>query len=394
MLLVTSDLPYDSVRHGGGQLTVNLVRHLSREHELTLLSFLREEDEPFLEETRRWFSAIHTVPARRGWGSRFRRLGMLLRHPYPVVATHSRRMIERVRELSSSGEFDLVQFEYFHMGQYLPFVPREVRRVLVLTDVVTPVLRQQIRIARGLNKARLYREWELSRYWEKWFAIWAGTVFTLSLKDRRTVDSWDVGVKTAVLPPLLGEEFFRVSREPAGSGEILFVGAMHRPVNRDAAEILRDRVLPRVRETRPEARCLVVGQGSPAGLRTRPEHGFIVTGGVESLRPFLERADLFAAPLRAAGGIIVKILQAMAAGVPVVASRCANAGIGARDGKEILLADEPARFAGAAAELLSNPERAREVGEAGRAFIRRHFDPAGVKLKIDRLYRRVLEKQS
>jgi len=386
ILIVTSDFPFAAIRHGGGRLTFNWVKHLSRNHRLSLVSFLRDGEQPHLEAAREWFSEIHAVPARRGWLSRARRLNLLWRQPYPVVACHSRRMLELVRDLSSSGRFDLVQFEYFQMGQYLPFVPAEVPRVLVYHDVVTPVLRQQIRIARGLNKARIYREWELTRYWEKWYAIWAGNALALSLKDRRVIDSWDVGIRTAVLPPLLDPELFRLERKPKRAGEILFIGALHRPVNQDAVRILRDRILPAVRRRQPEARVVVIGAAPPAWLKSRPGEGFFVRGEVERIEPFLEKADVVSVPLRVAGGIIVKILQALAAAAPVVATRTANAGIGGKDGRDILLADAPEAQAAHIADLLDNPARADALGAAGQAFIRRQFGRDKVECAIDALY--------
>jgi len=391
ILLVTSDFPYRDIRHGGGQLTAQWIEHLGRRHDLSLLSFIRGEEIPFLEETSRRFRETRTVPARRGWSSRLRRLPMLLRHPYPVVATHSRRMAQAVREMTAGNRFDLVQFEYFHMGQYLPFVPRGTARVLVYHDVVTPVLRQRIRRARGLHKFLLYREWELSRYWEKWFAIWAGNAFALSPKDRRVIDSWDVGVRSFVLPPLLPPSFFRLKRRARRDGEIVFIGAMHRPVNQDAARFLHRLVLPLLRERHPGARIRIVGENPPSWLRRLQSDSFIVTGGVESIEPFLAEADALAVPLRTAGGIIVKILQGMAAAVPVVATRAANAGIGGRDGRHLLLADRPEEFAAALGSLLDDPARADGLGAGGAEFIRRHFAPEDVQSAIDRLYEGLTE---
>jgi hypothetical protein len=69
ILLVTSDFPFEEIKHSGGQLTFNWFKHLSRSHEVSLLSFIREEEEPFLPDARRYFKEVRTVPARRGWRS-------------------------------------------------------------------------------------------------------------------------------------------------------------------------------------------------------------------------------------------------------------------------------------------------------------------------------------
>jgi len=386
ILFLTSDLPFQSIRHGGGELNFNTLSHLARSHEVHLLSFIREEEKPFLPEVRKICRSVRVVPALRGWFSRLRRLPRLFLHPYPVVATDSLRMRRELRDLTSLHRFDLIQIDHFHMGQYLADLPPSLPRVLLFEDIPSSILRQGVRISRGYRKWLLYREWNLSRRWEKRYAVAAGGVFVLSLKDKRVVESWDVGARCFVLPALFGERFFEVPAGETESGCVLFVGAMHRPANIDAALLLRNRIMPLVARECPGARLAVVGNNPPSRLRALSGRDFLVTGAVESIEPFLAKAAVFAAPLRVAGGVIVKILQAMAAGKPVVASRCANAGIGAEEEEEILLADRPEDFARRVIELLKDPGRAAALGQAARRFVRERFNPARARQRIDEIY--------
>ena len=390
---MTSDFPHEEIKHGGGRLTFNWIKHLSRSHELSLLSFIREEEKPLLSASRRYFREIRTVPAYRGWRSRFRRLPLLLSLPYSVVANYSPEMVRHLKDLLSRHSFDLVQLEYFHMGQYARHLPESVRRALVLTDVVSPVLRQQVRMASGLKKYYYYQEWRRSRYWEKWYAIWAKNVFVLSLKDKRVVESWDVGVDSYLLPPLLDEQLFEIPEGEGQTGTILFIGAMHRPVNQDAARRLKRKILPLVAREYPEARCFVVGNNPPPWLMRLSDKNFIVTGAVDRIEPYLLQSSVLVAPLRVAGGIIVKILEAMAAARPVVTSRAANAGIGAEEDEEIVVADREEDFAQKVSALLRDPFRARRIGEAARRFIRRRFDPAFSRRAIDRIYEKLVKER-
>lgn len=392
ILLVTSDLPYEDIKHGGGQLTFNLVKHLSRSHRLSLLSFVREEEKPYLATLHRYFEEVNTIPALRGWLSRLRRLPLLLTRPYSVVATFAPQMAFHLRDMFFRHKYDLIQFEYFHMGQYISLIPDSAARVLVLQDIPSPVLRQQVRIASGLKKYFYYREWNLSRKQEKLYSINAGNVFVFSSKDKRIAESWDVGVNIHVTPPLLSEYFFRISENNIQPGTILFLGAMHRPVNQDAVTILKNDIFPRVIRHYPAARCLVVGHNPPRSIKKLAAPNFIITGSVNNIEPYLSQAAVLVAPLRVAGGIVVKILQAMASGRPVVTSRAANAGIGAREESEILVADFPADFAEKVLQLLENPERARKIGKAARQFIERKFDPGKVEKKLDRIYEKVIGK--
>jgi len=96
-----------------------------------------------------------------------------------------------------------------------------------------------------------------------------------------------------------------------------------------------------------------------------------------------------AVPLRVAGGIILKIVQAMTAGCPVVASRTANAGIGARDNSEILIADRSSDFAAAIVRLIRSPDHALKIGRAGREWVEGNYNRDKCRKKMERAYWRI-----
>ncbi len=389
ILLVASDLPSASASHGGGRHTFQWVKELSDSHTWSLLSFMRDEDRSRLESISELFEEIRTVPAERSLLNRISRAPLFVRHPFSVAANYSRDLIDNLREMIAGGSYDCVQFENFHLGQYGRLIDPDIPRILVMQDIVSDVLRQQVRIASGWKKYYYYREWKLSRYWEKWYAIWSGNVFLMSLKDKRTVESWDVGVNTGIMPPLLDREMLNRPEERREPGTVLFVGAMHRPGNRDAVIRLKNEILPLVRKECPEVRCLVVGANPPDEILNLASDNFIVTGSVEEIEPYLVSASLMAVPLRVAGGIILKIIQAMTAGCPVVASRSANAGIEAGDGSEILIADRSSDFATAIIQLLKSPDQALRLGQSGREWVARNYNREKCREKMERAYWKV-----
>ena len=386
ILLVASDLPTASASHGGGRHTFQWVKELSGSHRWSLLSFIRNEDRSRLGSISELFEEIRTVPAERSLLNRISRAPLFVRHPYSVAANYSKLLLKNLREMIADGSYDCVQFENFHLGQYARLIDPGIPRILVLQDIVSDVLRQQIRIASGLKKYYYYREWKLSRYWEKWYAIWSGNVFLMSLKDKRTIESWDVGVRSYIMPPLLDLEKLRGPEERREPGTVLFVGAMHRPGNRDAVIRLKKEILPLVRKEYPEVRCLIVGANPSAEIRDLSSDNFIVTGKVKRIEPYLASASLMAVPLRVAGGIILKIVQAMTAGCPVVASRSANAGIEAGDGSEILIADRSSEFASAIIRLLKSPDYALRLGRSGREWVASKYNREKCVEKMERVY--------
>ena len=143
-----------------------------------------------------------------------------------------------------------------------------------------------------------------------------------------------------------------------------FHGAFEARANHDAALVLVDEVLPRVRRAVEDARARVIGRDPAAELRARASATVEVTGWVDDVRAELDRVAVYVAPMVSGTGIKNKVLEAMAAGRPVVATPLALQGIGVGDG--VVQAAGPDEMAQAAVELLQAPERAASTGRAGR----------------------------
>jgi sugar transferase (PEP-CTERM/EpsH1 system associated) len=156
--------------------------------------------------------------------------------------------------------------------------------------------------------------------------------------------------------------------KPDDAGDIVFVGAMDYKPNADAALWFARDVFPAVRRARPDIRLAIVGaKPSPDVLALTGQAGIAVTGRVADVRPYLQHARAVIAPLKIARGVQNKVLEAMAAGKPVVATRAANTGIDAVPGGEIYLADDAPSFTAQILEVVKDPKRAGAIGAAARA---------------------------
>ena len=160
-----------------------------------------------------------------------------------------------------------------------------------------------------------------------------------------------------------------------GDAALVFTGKMDFRPNVDAVLWFVSKILPRIRAAYPQAHLWVVGQQPHrrlAALRGSP--AVTLTGWVEDARPYIAAAAVYVAPLRMGGGTRLKLLEAMAMARAVVATRVGAEGYAVADGRELLLADDPASFATAVADLLADPGRRRALGQAGRAFVQTRYD--------------------
>jgi glycosyltransferase involved in cell wall biosynthesis len=173
----------------------------------------------------------------------------------------------------------------------------------------------------------------------------------------------------------------------------VFTGGMNYPPNTDAALTLIRTVMPRVWATAPDTRLAIVGRDPTSDLLAMATDARVtVTGFVEDVRPHLEDATVFAAPLRFGAGIQNKLLEAMAFELPVVASSIAADGlrVDAETTPPITVADDAAPFAAAVVEALVDATRDSRPARDARAYVATHFDWATSGRRLDDVLRRAV----
>ena len=163
---------------------------------------------------------------------------------------------------------------------------------------------------------------------------------------------------------------------------LIFVGGFRHPPNIDAVQWFVQEVWPLVLREAPAMRLTIVGSNMPATIRDLHIPGVHVVGFVEEIEPLLDAARISIAPLRYGAGVKGKINQAMACGLPVVATTPAVEGMGLQDGDELLVADEPADFARAVLCLHANADLWRRLANAARQNVARNFSRDQAKIAI------------
>jgi polysaccharide biosynthesis protein PslH len=365
ILWVSPFLPKADAAHAGGRALAQWVQRTAARHAVTLLTRVEPRERDEAEAWRSRLAGLHVQEFQRPVG------GLALAR----IAASYARLGRTANQLLLAGGFDLLHVEYLETGLAIDRASPVPKLAVAIDELARPAL-HRLRVARGV-RARLgaWVYWRGIGRLQRRICRKFDRILTLSEHDRRTLLAREPGLSVGVLPFPIGIDSARVGPGDRAGADLLFVGAMHRDANVDAVHHFCEAILPRVRAAVPDVRLTIVGADPPAEIRRfAAEPGVQVTGFVEALEPYYARATVFVAPLRIAGGIASKTLDALAAGCPVVTTTIGNDGLGATPGEHLLTADTPGEFAAAVARLLRDAALRHRLGERAREFARARFD--------------------
>jgi sugar transferase (PEP-CTERM/EpsH1 system associated) len=314
------------------------------------------------------------------------RLRSLLASPLPDLAWRAWQpsLAQRLRALAATEAYDLVHISSLEMMPYRRLLPTARRPPLVFDNLnaeyhlqqraCSTDLRQPARLPMGLYS--LIQWWRLRRY-EARLCAEASLVLAVSATDAAHLRRIAPSACYAVLPNGVDTARFTPAlAPPVGPPTLVFTGTLDFRPNVDAVRWLADAILPRLRRRYPDLRCWIVGKRPApallAAVRRCPTLQLV--GAVADVRPYLAAAHVYVVPLRMGSGTRLKVLEAMAAGVPLVSTTLGLEGIAARPGEHALVADQAAAFAEAVARLLASPNLRQQLAARARALVETQYD--------------------
>jgi sugar transferase (PEP-CTERM/EpsH1 system associated) len=369
ILCLTSRLPYPPDR-GDRLRAYDFIRKLSQEHELTLLSFIAEESErEHLPSLQPFCTGLHVVQMSRLHSS-ISVLGNLWR-PAPLQASYYRSttMNRLVDNILSTRSFDAAYVHLFRMTPYLAD-RSDLYRIVDLTDAISQEIIRSLPYRGPVWRAIYALERPRIERFERWVARTFEETWLISDADRQVLSATCPNTNLRVIPNGVDQDRFFPTGQACTPDSLIFVGHMGVFHNVDAARHLVLDILPIVQSEIPGCTLSIVGAEPNARVRALgADPAVSVTGYVPNLNAHLNQAAVFVAPLRFAAGVQNKVLEAMAAARPVVTSSLVNAGLGAREGIEVLVADDAETTAKHIAKLLKDTSRRKEIGQAARQFV-------------------------
>ena len=396
ILFLTPQLPYPPEK-GTALRNWGLVSGLAARHEVAVLSFLdpgqAREPADVLKETCARVEAV--APPQRSIQDRLRDL-VVTRQADMALRLASETFAGRLRDWLADAPYDVIHVEGIELAPYLDIIDAADPRPLIVFDDHNCEYLLQKRVcltdlrapARWPGAAYSFVQWQRLRRYERWACRRADRVLAVSEADAEALRRLVPDVTVTVVPNGIDTRVYRPERAAASVGpELVFTGTMDFRPNVDAILWFADHVLPRVKVAVPDVHVSIVGQRPHRRLdNLRSDPAVTLTGWVEDPRPYIARASVYVAPLRMGGGTRLKLLEAMATGRAVVATRLGAEGFPVQDGREMVLADTPDEFATAVVGLLRSPERREALEQAGRRFVEERYDWSVIVPRVEAVY--------
>ena len=370
-----------------------MIRHLSAAgHEVTVASLARssveaEEGKGIAPYCARYEMAVVRNPVQIA--------RVLVRVPTAVPSSmgffYSVALAREVRERLARERFDLVFVHCSSVAQYVSGV-RGIPKILDFGDMDSQKWLEYVRykpfplsLGYWLEGKKLERE-------EKRLAAQFDMCTATTRAEWETLEGYRTGVATDWFPNGVDSSYFSPSGAPYDPDTLCFVGRMDYYPNQECMFDFCANVLPRIQERRPGTKLLIVGADPSRAVRKLGDQpGVTVTGQVPDVRPYLLRSALMVAPLNIARGTQNKILEAMASGVPVVASRVAAGGVDAVTGEHFAVASTLDEYAQAILRILGDPGERRRLAVAGRERMLSHHAWDRSMRRLDRIVDRCLD---
>ncbi|QBD82022.1 glycosyltransferase [Ktedonosporobacter rubrisoli] len=382
--------------------TLQVLRHLAAQHEVVYCTFVRsEQEEQDAQKLREICQRVVTVPMKRSRVSDvyFMLESLATGDSFILRRDDRAEMQAMVRQLLQEEGIEVLHVDQLNM---MRFVPPDWSGTVIL-DEHNAVWQVVERLRKGsrnpVMRWLLGREVEIVRRQEGAACRRASAVLAVSEQDQnKLAEVAGSAVQIEVIPITVDVQRFAATYEARKPQpyRLFTIGTMFWPPNSEGVAWWLREGYAHLRTLCPAVTYDIVGARPPHSLQTLAEQnpGVHLHGYVADTEPFWTGSSALAVPILSGGGVRVKILEAMAMGVPVISTTLGCEGLAVRDGEHLLIADSPQDFAQACARVLQDPQLARSLAHNARQLMLDRYDASVALTKLDSVYKHAKAPQT
>ncbi|PIV00354.1 hypothetical protein COS55_03690 [Candidatus Shapirobacteria bacterium CG03_land_8_20_14_0_80_40_19] len=392
ILMLTPYLPYPP--SSGGQVrSYNLIKNLASKHEITLFSLIKNEKEKsYIVELEKYCHKVRVFnrPSKPWTLKNILRTGFSL-YPFLVIRNLSEEEKRAVVEELNTEKYDLIHAETFYVMPHIP----ETKVPILLVDQTIEFQVYQHYVKNNKNfflKPFLYLDVFKIKYWELAFWQKADMVVAVSDSDKVKMIKFVDNLKVRVVPNGAGEDLMNVwmKKEPQKIPIVFFQANFSWLQNIEAASTLVEKIFPLIKEKISVVQCWIVGQSAKEKVGGLGKKDIKVidleNSDIKGVIDAYKKATVFVAPLEGPGGTRLKILGAMAAGVPIVTSQIGIEGIEAVNNQEVLVGRNWREMAEKTISLLKNKKVYDQLALNARKLVEEKYSYKSIADLLSRFY--------
>jgi len=393
ILMLTPYVPYPP--SSGGQIrTYNLLKHLSKKNQITLVALYKDENEKkYFQLLKKYCKAIYLCQRpKKPWQIKTILTTVFSRLPFLVVRNYSQEASLTVKQILDKESFDVIHAETFYI---MPHIPKTKIPILLVEQTIEYEVYNHF-----LNSLPLFIRLVLKidilklKYWERYFWRKANIVTAVCPSDESIIRNLEPDIKTTIVPNGAGDEMFitKFTRKNLENPAILFQGNYFWLQNVEAADFLINRVYPKLVDELPSAEIIISGQNAKKIVYQQKKNLRVIdipADDFEKVKKLYNGAALFIAPIFGPGGTRLKILAAMAAGVPVIATKVGLEGLGITNKKEAIIADGADNFVNEIKAILSDMKLYEKTRKNAYNFVKDNYSWDQIAKKLEAVYKSI-----
>ena len=396
ILMLVPFLP--NTRMSGGQTRwYNIIKLLSKEHDITLFTLIKDDDErKFIPELEKYCKKVKVFyRSKSPWTVRNLLLTAFSYYPLLVIRNYSPKEKRAIEKELSKEKYDLIHAETFYVMPHLP--KTKVPSILVEQTIEYQVYKHYVDHEVPLFLRPFYMIDVLKlKYWEQYYWKKTNQLVAVSEEDKKVMQTLIPGISVDIIPNGVDAKHFSKYKKQKKSPQRVLYGAANFKwlQNVEAVDILLDKVWPTVHKSIPNAKLWIVGRLIPEKFvkLAKKRKDIEVTESIPDVRDALKAASIMILPVKGPGGTRLKAFEAMAAGLPVVTTKVGGAGIALKHGVNAMVGNSPKDLAEHTITLLKKPSLAKKIAKNGQKFVEKNFDWSVIVKLHDEVYAKATKK--
>ena len=392
ILMLTPYLPFPL--HSGGQIrTYNLLKQLSKKHDVTLFALIKDKSErQFIPELEKYCDSVRVFRrSKQPFTLRNILTTAFSTYPFLVIRNYVPEVKQAVADELARASYDLIHAETFYM---MPHLPKTSTPILLVEQTIEYLgYESYAQRAPLILRPLLSIDIQKIKKWERFFWMYCTQLVVMSEDDKRFIAT-QIGQERKIEVVENGVDtswFAAKKRKEPIAPTVLFVGTFKWLPNIEAVSFLAEEVWPLVRERLATAKLWIVGAAPTERIQgySKEDTSITVTGNIQDIRDAFGGSHVLAAPVFSGKGTRYKILEALATGTPVVATETAVEGIGVVSGREVMTSNSAQGMADALVELLGSAELRSRLAENGVRYVTENFEWKLISKKLDIIYQMI-----